>query len=72
VISYCLYSFTARESKAMMVTIPFVVFGIFRYLLLMHRRDLGEEPEEVLLRDVPILVCIAGWAVCAAVILAST
>jgi 4-hydroxybenzoate polyprenyltransferase len=72
VISYCLYTFTARDSKAMMVTIPFVVFGVFRYLLLMHRRDLGEEPEEVLLRDLPILLCIAGWAVCAAVILAVT
>jgi len=72
VISYCLYTFTARDSKAMMVTIPFVVFGVFRYLLLMHRRDLGEEPEEVLLRDLPILLCIAGWAVCAAVILAAT
>jgi 4-hydroxybenzoate polyprenyltransferase len=72
VISYCLYTFTARDSKAMMVTIPFVVFGVFRYLLLMHRRDLGEEPEEVLLRDLPILLCIAAWAACAAVILAVT
>ncbi len=72
VISYCLYTFTARDSKAMMVTIPVVVFGVFRYQLLMHRRDLGEEPEEVLLRDLPILLCIAGWAVCAAVILAAT
>ena len=72
VISYCLYTFTARESKAMMITIPFVLFGVFRYLLLMHRRDLGEEPEEILLRDLPILACIAGWAVCAAVILAVT
>jgi hypothetical protein len=35
----------------------------------MHRHDLGEEPEEVLLKDVPILVCIAGWTVVAAVIL---
>jgi len=72
VISYCLYTFTARDSKAMMVTIPFVVFGVFRYLLLMHRRDLGEEPEEVLLRDLPILLCIAAWAGTAAVILALT
>jgi hypothetical protein len=54
-----------------MITIPFVVFGVFRYLLLMHRRDLGEEPEEVLLRDLPILLCIAAWAACAAVILAA-
>jgi len=72
VISYCLYTFTARGSKAMMVTIPFVLFGVFRYLLLMHRRDLVEEPEEILLRDLPILVCIVGWAACAAVILAVT
>ena len=36
-----------------MVTIPFVVFGIFRYLLLVHRRAAGEEPENVLLGDVP-------------------
>jgi 4-hydroxybenzoate polyprenyltransferase len=72
VISYCLYTFTARGSKAMMITIPFVLFGVFRYLLLIHRRDLGEEPEEILLRDLPILLCIGGWAVCAAVILAVT
>jgi 4-hydroxybenzoate polyprenyltransferase len=72
VISYCLYTFTARESKAMMITIPFVLFGVFRYLLLMHRRDLGEEPEEILLRDLPILLCIAAWAVSAAVILSVT
>jgi 4-hydroxybenzoate polyprenyltransferase len=72
VISYSLYTFTARDSKAMMVTIPFVVFGVFRYLLLVHRQDLGEEPEEVLLRDVPILLCMAAWAACAALLLALT
>jgi 4-hydroxybenzoate polyprenyltransferase len=72
IIAYSLYTFTARDSKALMVTIPFVVFGVFRYLLLIHRQDLGEEPEEILLRDAPILVCIAAWAVCAAVILLVT
>jgi 4-hydroxybenzoate polyprenyltransferase len=72
VIAYSLYTFTARDSKALMVTIPFVVFGVFRYLLLMHRRDLGEEPEEVLLRDRPLLACLAAWAVCAAAILGLT
>jgi 4-hydroxybenzoate polyprenyltransferase len=72
VIAYSLYTFTARDSKALMVTIPFVIFGVFRYLLLIHRRDLGEEPEEVLLRDGPILLCIAAWAACAALILALT
>ena len=72
VIAYSLYTFTARPSKALMATIPFVVFGVFRYLLLMHREDLGEEPEEVLLRDLPILLCITAWAICAAVILLLT
>jgi len=72
VIAYSLYTFTARGSNAMMVTIPFVVYGVFRYLLLLHRRGLGEEPENVLLRDVPLLATIAAWAVTCAVILAVT
>lgn len=69
VISYSLYTFTEHD-RAMMLTIPFVLFGIFRYLLLVHRRDLGEEPETVLLSDWPILACVAIWAVTAATILA--
>ena len=72
VIAYALYTFSARDSKAMMVTIPFVLFGVFRYLLLIHRHDLGEEPENVLLSDRPILLCVAGWAVSAAAILVLT
>ena len=70
VIAYSLYTFTARDSNAMMVTIPFVVYGVFRYLLLLHRRGLGEEPENMLLRDVPLLATIAAWAATCAVILA--
>jgi 4-hydroxybenzoate polyprenyltransferase len=69
VISYSLYTFTARDSKAMMATIPFVLFGVFRYLLLIHREDVGEEPEQVLLGDLPILATVALWALTAALIL---
>jgi hypothetical protein len=72
VIAYSLYTFTARDSKAMMATVPFVVYGVFRYLLLLHRHDLGEEPENVLLSDVPLLLTIAAWAATSAVILALT
>ena len=72
VIAYSLYTFTARDSKALMVTIPFVIFGVFRYLLLVHRDDLGEEPEQVLLTDVPILVAVGLWVATAALILALT
>jgi 4-hydroxybenzoate polyprenyltransferase len=69
IVAYALYTFEAREGSAMMATIPFVVFGIFRYLLLMHREDLGEEPENVLLTDVPILATVAGWAATSGLIL---
>jgi hypothetical protein len=72
VIAYSLYTFTARDSKALMVTIPFVIFGVFRYLLLVHRDDLGEEPEQVLLTDLPILVDVGLWIATAGVILALT
>jgi 4-hydroxybenzoate polyprenyltransferase len=72
IVAYSLYTFSARDSSWMMVTIPFVVFGLFRYLLLMHREELGEEPENVLLSDVPILATIAAWAVTCAVILGLT
>jgi len=72
VIAYSLYTFTARDSKALMATIPFVIFGVFRYLLLVHRDDLGEEPEQVLLTDVPILVAVCLWVATAAVILVLT
>jgi 4-hydroxybenzoate polyprenyltransferase len=70
VIAYSLYTFTARDSKAMMATMPFVLYGVFRYLLLLHRHDLGEEPENVLLTDVPLLLTIAAWAATCAAILA--
>ena len=40
-------------------TLPFVIFGLFRYLYLVYRRDLGERPEEVLLTDMPLLIDLA-------------
>ena len=72
VIAYSLYTLTARDSKALLATVPFVIFGLFRYLLLVHRDDIGEEPEQVLLTDVPIMLAVAGWIATAAVILALT
>ena len=72
VVAYSLYALTAHDSTAMAATIPFVLFGLVRYLLLVHRHDLGEEPENVLLADRTILACVAAWAVVSAVVLAST
>jgi len=69
IVAYTLYSVTARDSWALVATVPFVVFGLARYLQLLHRHDAGEEPENVLLGDWPILATVAGWAVTCAVLL---
>ena len=70
IVAYALYTFTARDSRALMITIPYVVYGVFRYLLLLHRQQAGEEPDQVLVSDVPILVTVAAWAVTCAIVLA--
>ena len=49
---------------------PFVVYGLFRYLLLLHRRGLGEEPDALLVEDLPLLVTVAAWATTCAIDLA--
>jgi 4-hydroxybenzoate polyprenyltransferase len=69
--TYAAYTVTAH-SAWMALTVPFVVCGIGRYLLLVHRHDLGEEPEQVLVADRVILGCVAAWAVLSALVLALT
>ena len=49
-------------------TIPFVLYGIFRYLYLVHRRDLGGSPTDILLTDVPLIVDVVLWALAILVI----
>lgn len=64
VVAYSLYTFSADnlpKNHAMMVTIPFVLYGIFRYLYLAHQKDAGGSPEEVLLRDRPLIADILLW-----------
>ena len=71
-ISYGLYTFTAEnlpDNNAMMLTIPFVLYGLLRYLYLVHQRNEGGSPEEVLLRDWPLIIDIALWLVTAGTIL---
>lgn len=72
VATYALYALTARDSKAMGLTIPFVAFGVVRYLVLVHRHGLGEEPEQVLLSDWPTIVTVALWVLTAALVLVWT
>jgi hypothetical protein len=44
------------------ITIPFPLYGIFRYLYLMHQRESGGSPTDLLLTDRPLLACVALWA----------
>jgi 4-hydroxybenzoate polyprenyltransferase len=50
------------RTERLALTIPFVIYGIFRYLYLVHRRERGGSPSEVLLTDRPLLVAVALWA----------
>lgn len=64
IIAYSLYTFSAPnlpENHAMMLTIPFVLYGIFRYLYLIKMRNSGGEPEELLLHDRPLQATILLW-----------
>ena len=69
VMAYSLYTFTGTHSVYMMVTIPFVIYGIFRYQYIVHTKDMGENPELILLNDVPLIVNIVLWVVSCVVIL---
>jgi 4-hydroxybenzoate polyprenyltransferase len=69
--AYSLYTFTATPSSAMMLTIIFVIFGLFRYLQLAHAATpSGEEPEKTFVTDAALACTIGLWAVSAALILA--
>jgi len=64
IVAYSLYTFSAAnlpENHLMMLTIPFVLYGIFRYLYLINVKDEGGAPEEIVLRDWPFIVNMLLW-----------
>ena len=72
-IGYSLYTFTAPnlpDNDAMMLTIPFIAFGLFRYIMLSGNADAGENPEDLLMGDKPLIATALLWLGSAAVILA--
>ena len=65
IVAYSLYTFTAPNVPAnhsMMLTIPFVLYAIFRYLYLVQIKHAGGAPEEILLSDRPLQIAILLWA----------
>jgi 4-hydroxybenzoate polyprenyltransferase len=67
-IAYIFYTISPETvqnfgTEGLALTIPFPLYGIFRYLYLVHRKEGGGSPAELLLTDRPLLVCVALWAV---------
>ena len=64
VIAYSLYTFSAPnlpENHAMMLTVPFAIYGVFRYLYLIQIKKMGGAPEDILLQDRPLQVTVVLW-----------
>ncbi len=74
VLTYALYTRADETvqrvgSNAMLLTIPFVVYGVFRYLYLIHKREAGGDPVQLLFRDRPTLLNLLLWIVTAGLII---
>jgi 4-hydroxybenzoate polyprenyltransferase len=76
VIAYTVYA-TSADTAARLgtarlgLTIPFVLYGIFRYLYLVHQKRAGGSPAALLVTDRPLLACVAAWAVAVTILLYS-
>ena len=71
-VSYTLYTVASEnlpDNHAMLLTVPFVVYGLFRYMYLVRRKDLGETPEDIILTDVPLIIAIVLWLATAGAVL---
>jgi 4-hydroxybenzoate polyprenyltransferase len=73
-IAYAFYTISPETTAKfgtdlLSLTIPFPLYGIFRYLYLVHRRDKGGSPAELVINDRPLLVCVGLWALSVIVII---
>ena len=74
-VAYSLYTFTriegsnVPENHSMMLTVPFVIFGLFRYLYLVNETDDAESPELLIIKDKPLVIAVLLWAVTAMTVL---
>jgi 4-hydroxybenzoate polyprenyltransferase len=74
VVSYALYTRADETvqrvgSRAMLMTIPFVVYGVFRYLFLIHKKEVGGDPVQLLFRDRPTLLNLLLWIATAGLVI---
>ena len=74
VVCYSFYTISPEVeeklgTRHLFVTIPFVLYGIFRYLYLVHQKGQGGNPASSLLTDRPLLICVGLWSLVVAAIL---
>ena len=74
IISYALYTvsekaISAFHSDKLIYTTPFVIYGIFRYLYLLHQKNMGESPTSIVTKDIPIIINSLLWLIVCAVII---
>jgi 4-hydroxybenzoate polyprenyltransferase len=71
-LAYALYTFSAEglpPNHTMMLTIPFVLYAIFRYLYLIHVKKMGGEPEEIVLSDRPLQATFILWGLSVVIVM---
>lgn len=74
ILSYALYTVSEKavqafHSELLIYTTPFVIYGIFRYLYLLHKKNLGESPTQIVTRDIPIIINSIFWLISCALII---
>lgn len=74
IISYALYTVSDKTvntfgTDKLIYTTPFVIYGIFRYMYLMHQKNLGESPTSIVTKDIPIILGVLGWFIFCLVII---
>ena len=71
-VGYTLYAVEAEDvpaNNALLLTIPFVAFGLFRYLYLLNTSPDAEFPERLVTRDMPFLISVVSWIVAVMLVL---
>jgi 4-hydroxybenzoate polyprenyltransferase len=69
IVAYSLYAVLAARSQAMLLTVPFVMYGVFRVLYLIHHGSrLPDDPTVVVWQDRPLQICIMLWGLSAGLI----
>jgi len=74
VMAYALYTMSAETiahlgTDKLVLTVPFVLYGIFRYQYLVYKKEEGGNPTRLMMTDLPLIICVIAWVVAAIVIM---